>query len=55
MAYDLDCPHCGYGHNADEFENVEGEIGEHIVICKMCKKEFVVEVQTIFNYWGRKK
>lgn len=54
MAYDINCPHCGYGHNVEDFDGVEGVIGEHKIKCELCKKPFTVEVYTIFEYFEKK-
>ena len=58
MAHDINCPHCGYGYDADELLNDDDciKIGEFKVNCKqMCKKDFIIEAHSSINYWERKE
>lgn len=57
MAYDIECPHCGYGYTPKELlqANELGKAGTFKANCKtLCKKDFVIEVVPSFNYFESK-
>lgn len=58
MAYDINCPYCGYGYNPDDLLGEEdlGRVGEFKVNCKdICKKDFIIEAHPAITYWERKE
>lgn len=58
MAYDFECPHCGYGMNADETAGIDTDddpIGKFDVTCKNCNKEMIVESEPTILYSAHAK
>jgi hypothetical protein len=57
MAYDINCPHCGYGYTPEELfkTNQLNKAGTFKANCRtLCKKDFEIEVVPSFNYFENK-
>ncbi len=57
MAYDFNCPYCGFGHNGEDelHEDDWNNIGEFDCTCRCCKKSFIIEAHATIYYDTIKK
>lgn len=57
MAYDFNCPYCGFGHNIEDevHDDYWNSVGEFDCTCRNCKKDFFIEAEATIYYDTRKK